>query len=58
MEDKNRLEKRFSILNNLEYYISESVYYRTHKEEIDFSDPKILWNYDDENGIIDIYEDF
>lgn len=51
---ENRLEKRFYIIQNLNYYINESIYYRTHKEDIDFSRPTVLWKYGDEDGIITI----
>lgn len=56
METENRLEKRFIVLQNLDYYINESIYYRTHKEDVDLSTPIHLWTYDDESGMIDIHE--
>ncbi len=56
MEIENRLERRFLVLQKLDYYITESVYYRTHKEDVDLSNPMTLWTYDEEDGIIDLYE--
>lgn len=51
---ENRLEKRFYIINNLNYYINESIYYRTHKDDIDLSKPIVLWQFDKEFGSINI----
>lgn len=51
------LLKRFTILKNLEYYIKESVYYRSFSEEMPVDKRDIIWNYNDNSGNIALYED-
>jgi hypothetical protein len=53
---EDRLLKRFTILKRLEYYINESVYYRTYSEDIKSDNKKVLWHYGSESGKIDLYE--
>jgi len=53
-EIDNRLLKRFTVLKNLEYYIQESVYYRSFSDDINPQDRKVLWNYDKDSGKISI----
>lgn len=51
-----RLLKRFTTIKKTEYWIEESVYYRTHMEE--FKNPKgTLWIATDDCGSIEVYED-
>lgn len=55
-DDTLRLSKRYNIINKIQYYIDESVYYRTHSDE--FLNKKFdLWNYPESSGNVDIYED-
>ena len=51
-----RLLKRFTAIKNTEYFIEESVYYRTHLVEFQ-NTKKVLWNADEECGKIRLYED-
>lgn len=51
------LLKRFTILKNLEYYIKESVYYRSFSEEMPVHKRSVIWNYNDNSGNIALYED-
>lgn len=58
MSDKDvSLLKRFTVLKNLEYYIKESVYYRSFSDEMPVSKRNIVWNYNDNSGNIALYED-
>jgi hypothetical protein len=57
MNPEDRLLKRFTVLKRLEYYIQESVYYRTYSEEIQGSIKKTLWTVGSDSGKISIYED-
>jgi len=58
MDDvENRLLKRFTVLKNLDYYIKESVYYRSFSDDIKLNRSSILWNYEEDSGSISIYED-
>lgn len=51
-----RLLKRFTTIKKTEYWIEESVYYRTHMDQ--FNDSKsVLWNTRDHCGSIKVYED-
>lgn len=40
----------------MEYFIEESVYYRTHSEEMIEDNKMILWNSKQESGKIPLYE--
>lgn len=40
----------------MEYFIEESVYYRTHSEEMIKDNKMILWNSKQESGKIPLYE--
>jgi hypothetical protein len=51
-EVSNRLLKRFTVLKNLEYYIQESVYYRSFSEDMLPDSRKAMWKYDDDSGKI------
>lgn len=48
------LLKRFTLLKRMEYFIEESVYYRTHSDSIVESRKKILLNSGKEIGQIKI----
>ena len=54
---EDRLLKRFTILKKLEYYIDESVYYRSNSEDIRPENRKSIWRFGSESGKINIYED-
>jgi hypothetical protein len=41
---ENRLSKRYLALKGIEYYIEESVYYRSFSDDINFSKRKVLYN--------------
>lgn len=53
----NRLLKRFTIIKKLDYYIKESVYYRSFSEEINLNRRFVLWKLEEDSGNIAIYED-
>jgi hypothetical protein len=53
----NRLLKRFTVLKKIEYYIKESVYYRSFCEDFSYSKRNVLWNATDDSGKIKVYED-
>jgi hypothetical protein len=53
-ESEDRILKRYSVLNNLEIFIQESVYYRTYSEDINIETRKILYNYNDTSGSLNI----
>lgn len=57
MTPEERLLKRFTILKNLEYYIQESVYYRTFSEDIADKSKYVLWTLGSDYGKIKPYED-
>lgn len=48
----DNLLKRFTLLKNMEYFIEESVYYRTHSEELDDTKKQILLHANKETGKI------
>jgi hypothetical protein len=52
MEDikDNRISKRFYILENLEYLISESVYYRSFSEDLVMENKQVLFNINNSEG--------
>jgi len=52
----DRLLKRFTAIKNIDYYIEESVYYRTHFSELKNCSKTVLWNTQDNQGRINIYE--
>ncbi len=54
-EQDERLLKRFTAIKKIEYFIEESVYYRTHSEDIS-SKKKVLWNKDININSVKIYE--
>jgi hypothetical protein len=57
IEDSDlRLLKRFTIIQNLEYYIAESVYYRSNREDMSPDSKKKLWNFGEDSGKIKLYE--
>lgn len=56
-EIEDRLLKRFTVLKKLEYYIQESVYYRSFFDDMAASDRQPIWNYNTDCGKITIYED-
>lgn len=56
-EIEDRLLKRFTILKKLEYYINESIYYRSYKDDINPSNKQVLWKVDEDFGKIKAYED-
>ena len=55
-EIDDRLLKRFTAIKKMEYFIEESVYYRTHSEEMIKDNKMILWNSKQESGKITLYE--
>jgi len=52
MEDikDNRISKRFYILENLDYLISESVYYRSFSEDLVMENKQVLFNVNNSEG--------
>jgi len=56
-EQDERLLKRFTAIKKIEYFIEESVYYRTHSEDISGLDKKILWNDQLNINSTKLYED-
>lgn len=46
----NILLKRFTIAKKLEYFIEESIYYRTHSDSMEVSLRKVLWQLSDSDG--------
>lgn len=56
MEDikDNRISKRFYILENLEYLISESVYYRSFSEDLVAQNRQVLFNISNSEGRVAI----
>lgn len=56
-EQDERLLKRFTAIKKIEYFIEESVYYRTHSEDISGFDKKILWNDQLNINSTKLYED-
>jgi hypothetical protein len=51
-EVEDRLLKRFTVLKKLEYYITESVYYRSNSEDMKEDSKLVVWKFGDENGKI------
>lgn len=49
-DSEDRILKRYSVLNNLENLIQESVYYRTYSEDINIQFRRVLYNYEDQSG--------
>ena len=47
---KNRLSKRYLTLKNIEYYIEESVYYRSFSEDIVPRNRRVLYNSSQKEG--------
>lgn len=56
-EQDERLLKRFTAIKKMEYFIEESVYYRTHSEDMSISNRKILWNPESNINSTRLYED-
>lgn len=56
-EQDNRLLKRFTAIKSIDYFIEESVYYRTHSEDISDVNKKILWNNQLNINSTKLYED-
>lgn len=56
-EIENRLLKRFTVLKKIDYYIKESVYYRSFSEDLGSTFKKHLWTYGQDSGKISVYED-
>lgn len=52
----DRLLKRFTAIKKIEYYIEESVYYRTHFSDLTGLEKKILWNPESSTSRVRIYE--
>jgi hypothetical protein len=50
VDTDNILLKRFTIAKKLEYYIEESIYYRTHSDSININSRKVLWRIQDAEG--------
>lgn len=50
----DRISKRFFILDKLEYFISESVYYRSFSEDIKNNKKLVLFNIKDTEGKVEI----
>ncbi len=56
-EQDERLLKRFTAIKKMDYFIEESVYYRTHSEDISDTNKKILWNNQLNINSTKLYED-
>jgi hypothetical protein len=54
---EDRLLKRFTVLKKIEYYIKESVYYRSFYEDLNPNRRNVLWNLGSDSGKIKLYED-
>lgn len=52
----DRLLKRFTAIKKIEYYIEESVYYRTHFSDLIGLEKKTLWNPESSISRVCIYE--
>lgn len=52
----DRLLKRFTAIKNIEYYIEESVYYRTHFSDLTHLIKYVLWNPELNISQVHIYE--
>jgi hypothetical protein len=50
----NRLSKRYIALNYLEYYIEESVYYRSFSEDIHIDKRQVLYTSPNEEGKVEL----
>lgn len=53
---QDRLLKRYTVLKKLEYYINESVYYRSNGEDMKSDNRLELWNFASDSGKIRLYE--
>lgn len=53
-EKEDRILKRYSVLNQLDYLIEESVYYRSYTEDIITDNRKVLYNYENNSGSLKI----
>ena len=51
---EDRILKRSYILDNLEYYISESVYYRSFSDDINLNNKEVLYQLGDIDGKVQI----
>lgn len=51
---ENRISKRYIILNKIDYYIEESVYYRSFSDEIINENRKVLFNSSSSEGKLKI----
>ena len=56
-EVEDRLLKRFTILKKMEYFISESIYYRSNSDVIYPNRRQFLWKTDLQSARIALYED-
>jgi hypothetical protein len=54
VDTDNILLKRFTIAKKLDYYIEESIYYRTHSESMNINSRKVLWRIQDLEGKTEI----
>lgn len=50
----NVLQKRLSLLNSLEVYINESIYYRSYSGEMKKKSKYIIWNYSEDIGKVSL----
>ena len=50
----NPLQKRLYISSNLEYFISESIYYRSHSKEMIEENRLVVWDFRKESGKVKI----
>lgn len=53
---ENRLLKRYTVLKKLEYYINESIYYRSNSEDMRLDKKIELWNFASDSGKINLHE--
>lgn len=53
----DRLLKRFTVLKKIDYYIKESVYYRSFYDDMSLGKRNVLWNVSDDSGKMSLYED-
>lgn len=51
---ENRLRDRSILISNLDRYIEESIYYRTHFSEVYIENKKILFNISDQKGRVKV----
>jgi len=56
-EVDERLLKRFTAIKKMDYYIEESIYYRTHFSNLIGLSKNILWSSEKNINTVKLYED-